>query len=99
MGELNLVQLLIDVVFGVAAFMGAFVVNAMWAAIKDLQKADTTLADKVSHIETLVAGDYVKRSDFDRHITQLYSRFDRIGVQLEQIKVALVNKKDKHDND
>jgi len=36
-----------------------FFLNTVWQAVKDLQKADTELAKKVSEIEVLVAGAYV----------------------------------------
>ena len=60
-----------------------FLLNAVWQAVKDLQKADKELADKVGEIEVLVAGDYVKRQDFDRTIERLFTKLDHIELKID----------------
>ena len=67
---------------GFGALIG-FLLNAVWQAVKDLQKADTTLADKVGKIEVLVAGAYVKREEFDRALTRLFEKLDHIDSKLD----------------
>lgn len=46
--------------WALAAFSGlmGFLLNQLWAAVKDLQTGDQTLATKISDIEVLVAGQY-----------------------------------------
>lgn len=68
---------------GFGALIG-FLLNAVWQAVKDLQKADTTLADKVGKIEVLVAGAYVKRDEFDRALNRLFEKLDHIEAKIDK---------------
>lgn len=68
---------------GFGALIG-FLLNAVWQAVKDLQKADTTLADKVGKIEVLVAGAYVKRDEFDRVLNRLFEKLDHIEAKIDK---------------
>ena len=67
---------------GVGGLMG-FILNAVWQAVKDLQTADATLADKVQSIELLVAGSYVKRDDLDKLTVALFAKLDKIETKLD----------------
>lgn len=75
------------VLTGFSAVLG-FLLNAVWQATKDLQKADGELTKRVSEIEVLVAGNYVTRQEFDRVVERLFAK-------LEQIDRKLDNKADK----
>ena len=55
-----------------------FLLNAVWQAVKDLQTADKELTKKVSEIEVLVAGAYVKKEEFSTAVTALFTKLDRI---------------------
>lgn len=68
---------------GFGALIG-FLLNAVWQAVKDLQKADTTLADKVGKIEVLVVGAYVKRDEFDRALNRLFEKLDHIEMKIDK---------------
>ena len=68
---------------GFGALIG-FLLNAVWQAVKDLQKADTTLADKVGKIEVLVAGAYIKRDEFDRMLNRLFEKLDHIEAKIDK---------------
>lgn len=76
------------VIGSLGALLG-FLLNAVWQAVKDLQDADKDLADKVSKIEVLVAGDYVKKDEFNSRIDALFGKLDRIEDKID-------NKADKH---
>ena len=67
---------------GFGALIG-FLLNAVWQAVKDLQKADKERASKVGEIEVLVAGVYVKRSDFDRTIERMFTKLDQIELKID----------------
>lgn len=67
---------------GFGALIG-FLLNAVWLAVKDLQKADKEIASKVGEIEVLVAGGYVKRGDFDRTIERLFTKLDHIELKID----------------
>lgn len=61
-----------------------FLLNAMWQAVKDLQTADKVLAEKVGSVEVLMAGDYIRRDDFERTIEALFKKLDKIEDKLDK---------------
>ena len=63
--------------------MLGFLLNAVWQAVKDLQRADNELTKRVSEIEVLVAGNYVTRQEFDRVVERLFSKLDSIDRKLD----------------
>lgn len=76
-------QNLLNWAFGIInLILGAFI-KAMWDSYKDLKKADAALADKVNSIEVLVAGQYVKRDDFDRVANAIFVKLDKISDKLD----------------
>ena len=81
-------QSLINILFTIAGAMGGWILNNLKSSIEALQKADTALADKVQHIEVLVAGTYVKRDDLDKLSSALFHKLDKIESKLD-------NKQDK----
>ncbi len=52
-------------------------------SVRDLQTADKRLAEKVASIEVLVAGNYVKRDDFDKSMDAIFRKLDRIEDKLD----------------
>ena len=76
-------QEIFNIVVGVAGALGGWWLKVMWETLKDLQVADRDLMDKVSRIEVLVAGAYVKRDEFDRALTRLFEKLDHIDSKLD----------------
>lgn len=68
---------------GFGALIG-FLLNAVWQAVKDLQAADKEIATKVSEIEVLVAGDCIKKDDFQNSIEALFKKLDKIEDKLDR---------------
>lgn len=60
-----------------------FLLNVVWQAVKDLQKADKTLADRVGEIEVLVAGSYITKTDFTSVTDAIFRKLDRIEDKLD----------------
>ena len=77
-------QNLYNIALGLAAFLGGWWMKVMWQSLKDLQAADSKLADKVAAIEVLVAGQYIKRDDFDKVATELFAKLDKINDKLDR---------------
>jgi hypothetical protein len=67
---------------GFGALIG-FLLNAVWQAVKDLQIADKALTEKVGQIEVLVAGNYLRREDFEHTIEALFKKLDKIEDKLD----------------
>ena len=76
-------QELFNIVVGVAGALGGWWLKVMWETLKELQTADKELMDKVSKIEVLVAGAYVKRDEFDRALNRLFEKLDHIDSKLD----------------
>ena len=70
---------------GFGALLG-FLLNAVWQAVKELQEGDKELAAKISEIEVLVAGDYVKKGEFSSVVTALFKKLDRIEDKIDTKK-------------
>lgn len=68
---------------GFGALIG-FLLNAVWQAVKDLQKADRELAAKVSEIEVFVAGNYVKRDSFNSAVERIFQKLDHIEEKIDK---------------
>jgi len=64
--------------------LSGFLLNAVWQAVKDLQTADKELTKKVSEIEVLVAGAYVKKEEFSTAVTALFTKLDRIEDKIDK---------------
>ena len=77
-------QELFNIVVGVAGALGGWWLKVMWETLKDLQTADKELMDKVSKIEVLVAGAYVKRDEFDRALNRLFEKLDHIEMKIDK---------------
>lgn len=76
-------QELLNWAFGlVNLILGGFI-KAMWDSYKELKRADSALADKVNSIEVLVAGQYVKRDDFDKVANAIFLKLDKISDKLD----------------
>lgn len=71
------------VLTGTSALLG-FLLNAVWQATKDLQRADSELAKRVGEIEVLVAGNYVTRQEFDRVVDKLFAKLDAIDMKIQK---------------
>ena len=74
----NEYQIFFDVGVAVIGAMGGWILNTVWNAVKELQRADKELAEKVADIEVLVAGRYVTREDFNQVLNQVFTKLDTI---------------------
>lgn len=66
---------------GFGALFG-FLLNSIWQAVKDLQRTDSDLVDRIAQIEVLVAGTYISRVEFDKAMGRLFRKLDTIDQRL-----------------
>lgn len=76
-------QELINSAIGLVSGLLIWVVKSLWDAVRDLQKSDRELTDKINNIEVLVAGDYVKREDFRMDMDRLFKKLDAIEQKID----------------
>lgn len=80
-------QYLFNVAVGLVGLGIGWWLKTLWEAMHDLQLADKELAEKVSRIEVLVAGNYVSKPEFAAFMsgfeTRMASRLDRIDSKLD----------------
>ena len=72
-------QTLFNVAVGLSGALGGWWLKIVWEAVRDLQRADKDLTEKVAAIEVLVAGRYVTRDEFKRDIDTLFKKLDHIA--------------------
>lgn len=71
-------QAVINIAIGLIFSVSGWVLKSIWDALKALQIMDTQMADKVNAIELLVAGQYMRKDDFDRFCTAIFVKLDKI---------------------
>jgi len=76
-------QSLINALIGIVGSAFGWILKVIWDAVKELQKADDQIIDKVNRIEVLVAGEYVKRDDFRADMDRLFDKLDAIDKKLD----------------
>lgn len=76
-------QTIINIAIGLVGALGGWVLNNLKSSIDELRKQDSLLADKVQHIEVLVAGTYVKRDDMEKLGDALFAKLDKIENKLD----------------
>jgi len=74
----------INLALGAISFLGGWVVKNLQDSMKSLRDADERLTLKVQSIEVLVAGQYIKREDFDKTISALFTKLDRIEEKIDR---------------
>ena len=76
-------QTILNWLFAVCGAFGGYVLKTVSDNLKELQKADTALIEKIQKIEVLVAGDYVKHADLDKLAEALFKKLDKIDIKLD----------------
>lgn len=76
-------QTLFNIAVGLVGALGGWILRTIWAEMKAMQATDSHLADKVSSIEILVAGQYVKRDDIQVLSNAIFAKLDRIEDKLD----------------
>jgi hypothetical protein len=77
-----------NIVVGLAGGLMGWVLKTITDRMDSLTSADRSLTEKVQAIEVLVAGQYIKRNELEKHI-------DNIFVVLRRIEEKLDGKMDK----
>ena len=71
-------------VFGVSNLILGAALKWVYDSHRDLRKADEKLTEKVNKIEVVVAGEYVKKDDFDKIANTIFLKLDKISEKIDQ---------------
>ncbi len=77
-------QTLINAIIAGVGAAVAFVLRVIWEGLRELQKADVDLTTKISEIQLLVAGNYVKKDEVDGIVRALFAKLDKIEDKLDK---------------
>lgn len=77
-------QQLFNIVIGVAGALGGWWMKAMWEGLNDLKKTDHELTQQVNNLQILVAGQYMRRDEFDKTSNAIFAKLDRIEDKLDK---------------
>jgi hypothetical protein len=77
-------QELYNTAIGVILLLLGWGMRILWETLKELKDADRDLAEKVGRMEVLVAGEYVKKSDFDTIMLRLFEKLDHIEAKIDK---------------
>jgi len=77
-------QDLLNWLFAAFGAMISWAFKTLYDAMKELQKTDHELAEKVQSIELLVAGQYIKRTDLEKISDAIFVKLDRIEDKLDK---------------
>jgi len=75
-------QVMFNIVLGGFSFLAGFLLNNIWSEVKSLQETDKKTVDRLSAIETIVAGNYVTRAEFQHNMDKLFSMLNEISTAL-----------------
>jgi len=76
-------QSIINVAIGAFGTLMGAMLKAVWDAVKDLQASDKAIIKDVSELQVLVAGNYIRRDEFDRALQALFAKLDKIDAKLD----------------
>lgn len=77
-------QTLINWVIGLGGTVIGIFIKSMLDSIKDLQQSDKEITTRVSSVELLVAGTYVKRDEFLEFCRQVTTKLDDIKDEIRK---------------
>jgi len=77
----------VNILMGIVAFFGSWMLKEVWNSLKSLQIVDTDLIAKMNTIEVLIASDYVKKNDLDKALNTIITKLDK----LEDLEILISN--------
>ena len=71
-----------DIAIVLAGFLGGYILRGVSQSIRDLEAKDAELLKEVHQVHLLVAGDYIKRSEFKEAVDAIFDALRRIEDNL-----------------
>lgn len=75
-------QTVINILAGMLGGLFGWLLKQIFSDIKEIRHDGSDIHRRVNAIEVLVAGEYIKRSEFDQHMLRLFNKLDAIESKL-----------------
>ena len=75
-------QVLFNIAMAGLGGIFGWLLNSIWQEIKELQSNEKKTTAEIAAINIVVAGDYVKKSEFTRVMDKLFDKIDDISKQI-----------------
>lgn len=72
-----------NVAIALLGVLGGWALRSFGEAIRDLRSQDEKLSNEVHQVHLLVAGNYVKREEMDKHLSAIFEALRRIEEKLD----------------
>jgi hypothetical protein len=76
-------QQLFNILVTVCGILGGWFLKVLDANLKEAREQNKSLSEKLASMEVLVAGQYVRKDDLDRHIDAIFKKLDRIEAKID----------------
>ena len=77
-------QGMINTIITLAGGIFGWLLKTLWDYVRMLEKADDVINEKVNRVEVLVAGEYVRREEFQDGVQRLFTKLDQIEAKIDQ---------------
>lgn len=73
-----------NMALGVVLAGAGWWLNTVYKAVCDLAKEDRALAEKLQAVEVLVAGEYIRRIEFENKMDAVFNKLQAIDEKLDR---------------
>jgi len=79
------IQTLINITHPLLILVISAFARVLWGVLNELKQSNKELTDKLYKIESEIAGDYVKRSEFNNSRVEFAQSVDKLSKKLDEI--------------
>ncbi len=77
-------QGMINAIITLAGGTFGWLLKTLWDSVRMLERTDDMINEKVNRVEVLVAGEYVRREEFQDGVQRLFTKLDQIEAKIDQ---------------
>ncbi|WP_116364404.1 hypothetical protein [Parahaliea mediterranea] len=77
-------QTIINLLGGLVCVLVGWYMHRVWEEMKALRQTGDRHSEIIQQLQLLVAGEYVKRAEFDQHILRVFDKLDAISSKLDK---------------
>lgn len=81
---MNNYQILFNVAFTIAGFLGAFILSAIWGKISQLETADKGLVQQIGDVKVAIATLSANHDQETKKLDLIFEKLDKIDEKLDR---------------